>query len=187
MADQSGQIESKEKEAVAPKKPEAPRSSESPQGLDTSRKDIAGTLETGTEGEESGGELMDTGEKVSEGVAEGREQKGDSAGGKQKGDDDQKKDDGTAATTFTFDEGNLPPAPEMIKRIESQLRKDIHQLEKKARRYQGGLFRKPDYPKYSETMVEMRKKTVLLRRLVSLAGDALKKMFVQMFSAKKSK
>ena len=94
-----------------------------------------------------------------------------------KDDTKSQKDDKSAA--FTFDEQNLPPAPEMITKIEKILRAEIRSLEKQAKRYQGGLFRKPNYPKYSETMIEIRKKNVLLKRLFSLAAEALKKMFIQ--------
>lgn len=176
MADQSQQIEKKEKAEAAPKAPQAPQQVEAPKGLDTSRQDIAGALETEAE---EGGELVETGERVSEIAAEGKEQKGVGMGGKKKKDDSK-----AAAITFTFDESNLPPAPEMIQRIERQLRAEIHLLEKKARIFQGSLFRKPDYSKYSETMIEMRKKTVLLRRLITMAADSIKKLFIRMFSPK---
>lgn len=185
MADQTQQIEDKEKAEKAPEAAKAPEQAEAPKGLDTSRKDIAGALETGEEGAEAGGEMVETGERVSEVAAEGRERKGAAMAGKKKKDEGKKAK--AAAVTFTFDESNLPPAPVMIKRIENQLRKDIHQLEKRARRFQGGLFRKADYPQYSETMGEIRRKTVILRRLVTMATDLIKKMFIQMFAPKKVK
>lgn len=184
MADNPTNLENKEAapEAVKPSKnPDLA----SPQGVDSSRMDIAGTLEAGAEEGGESSELMDTGEKVSEVSAEGREKKGDGIkkGGKQqiKKDDGKKGDDGQ----IIFDETNLPPAPLMIKKIEKQLRKDISRLEKQARKYQGGFFRKSNYSKYSETMIEIREKTIQLRRLLLMAADQLKKMFLQMFGKKK--
>ncbi|GEM_PF-3655606 len=135
-----------------------------------SRQEIAGTLAEG----------MDGSERISESAAEGREAKGDGAGKKQHQKDDDKKGS-SQKFTFTFDEKNLPPAPVMIRKIEEALRGEVHKLEKRAKSYQGGIFKRGDYPKYSETMCEIRKKNVLLRRIVTLAFDALKKLFLQMF------
>jgi hypothetical protein len=184
MADNPNNLEKKEELSAAPKQSQSSESKPSPKGLDSSRQNIAGALE----GEaDAGGEMtaegMESSEKVSEMAAEGREKKGDGIkkGGKK---DDDKKDDGKKDDQFVFDETNLPPAPAMIKKIEKQLRKDIGKLEKQARKYHGGLFRKANYSKYSETMIEIRKKTILLKRLLSLAADQLKRMFLQMFGKK---
>lgn len=142
----------------------------SPDQLGSSRGEIAGTLIEGMEGSE----------RASEQVSEGREVKGDSTQKKktQKGDDKRTR---ASQGTFTFDEKNLPPADEMITRIERELRTEIKNLEKRARYYQGGMFRKADFPKYSETMIEIRKKHVLLRRIFHMAAEALKKLFIHMF------
>ncbi len=139
-----------------------------------SRQEIAGTIAEG----------MESSERVSESAAEGTESKGDGSGKKQQQKDENKK--GSSKFTFTFDEKNLPPAPVMIRKIEDALRKEVHKLEKQAKYYQGGIFRKGDYPKYSETMCEIRKRNVLLRRIVTLAFDALKKLFLQMFGRAES-
>ncbi|MDP3975837.1 MAG: hypothetical protein Q8P95_02875, partial [bacterium] len=105
----------------------------------------------------------------------------------QKKDDKGKKDDRKQGDdNFTFDEQNLPPAPDMIRKIELILRSEIKQLEKKMKKYEGNLFRSPDYPMLSETVGEIRKKRILLRRLAQFAYDALKKLFVQMFAPKKT-
>ncbi len=186
MADTPNTLENKEEVKAAPKQSQAVESPSSPQGLDSSRQNIAGALEGAAEGGDSV-DSMESSEKVSEMAAEGRERKGD---GFKKGSkkDDGKKDDGDGKKDdqFVFDETNLPPAPAMIKKIEKQLRTDISMLEKEARKYQGGLFRKANYSKYSETMIEIRKKTILLKRLVSMAADQLKKMFLHMFGKKEA-
>lgn len=182
MADILKNTEKKEQgPSSAPSAPSTPMTS--PTGVNASRQEIAGTLEG-----QKGSEMMADVERVSERATEGKEVKGDGAGATQ-----QKKDDGSAGqgagattTAFTFDEKNLPAVPEMIKRIENQLRSDIRKLERDARRYQGGLLRKPDLNKYSETIIEIRKKNVLLKRLLSMAGDIIKKMFVHMFGNRKA-
>jgi|CXWL01.1.fsa_nt_gi hypothetical protein len=181
MADALKNIEKKEETpsqpSVVPASPMA-----APSSVNASRQEIAGTLEG-----EKGGEMMTEVERVSEQARESKEIKGDSAGGQQ-----PKKDDGTtgqtaaATTAFTFDEKNLPAVPEMIKRIEDQLRAEIRKLERDARRYQGGILRKPDLPKYSATIIEIRKKNVLMKRLFSMAGDMIKKMFLHMFGKQKA-
>lgn len=132
---------------------------------------------------ESAGEMVEIGETVSEVKESGREQKGDgvkTSGGTQQ-DDGQQDDDGTG---FVFDENHLPPAPKMIKKIEEQLRAQINELESQARKYRGGPFRKADLNKYSETMIQIRQKNTLLQRLASMAYDAVKNMFIQMFKPK---
>lgn len=187
MADPLNQIERKEQAPVTPST--APKSSaETPQGLSSARQDIAGALvESGAEG---GGEFVESGEKVRETAAEGREVKGDAAAKAQQ----TKKDDGQAAAgtgsaaTFVYDDHNLPAVPEMIRKIEQELRGEIRKLERDALRYKGGILglRKPDFPRYSETIIELRDKNVLLKRLAGFAADALKKLFLQMFGAKKS-
>lgn len=144
------------------------------------REGAFGVILEGQEGQEDGevmgtGEVKEMSEKKRDDMSGGT--KDDGAAGTQQGDDD--------GAAFVFDEHNLPPAPKMIKQIEKALRKDIHKLEKEARKYQGGLFRKPDYPKYSETMIQLRHRTVLLKKLLSLAADAVKKLFIQMFKPKK--
>ena len=176
MADILKKIDNKE-QAPAAAPVGKPAAKETPASVSASRQEIAGAL---TEG----GEFVESAE-VREVTAEAGEVKGDGAAKAQ-----QKKDDGKAATAgaattaFTFDEKNLPPVPEMIKKIENMLRAEIRSLERDARRFQGGLFRKPNMPKYSETLIEIRKKNVLLKRLVSMAGDMLKKLFLQMFGKK---
>lgn len=183
MADNPNHLEKKEEVPAVAKPSSTPETAQSPEGLDSSRQNIAGALETGEGGGELTAEGMESSERVSEAAGEGREKKGDGVktgkGGSQQGDDDQQGDD-----QFVFDDTNLPPAPAMIRKIEKQLRRDISTLEKQARQYQGGLFRKPNYTKYSETMIEIRNKTILLRKLVSLAADQLKKLFLQMFGKK---
>jgi hypothetical protein len=137
------------------------------------------------EGQEAG---IDAGrERVSE-VREGaREQKGDAAG--KKTGDGKKSSGDDAGAGFVFDDQHLPPAPTIIKRIEDDLRRQIRQLEKKATQYKGGWFglRSPDYHKYNETMSEIRERHVLLKRIVSMAYDALKKLYIQMFRPKDTK
>lgn len=183
MADSPNNLEKKEAPQVQPQKEQLQQQS-SPKELSDSREVISSTLESG-EGGEQVSEFSEGSERVSETASEGKEQKGDGVKTSQKSDDGQQGDDDDDAT-FTFDEGNLPPVPDMIKKIEKQLRTDIRKLEKEARKYSGGLFRKPNYTKYSETMIEIRKKTVLLKRLVGMASDALKKLFLQMFQKKSS-
>lgn len=180
MVDRKEQLERKEDLPSAPSS--SPQTGpKSPEGLSDSRANIAGALEGGESQE--GAELMDSGEKISETAGEGRERKGD--GTPKKGQSQQQgDDDDQSGVAFTFDESNLPPVPKMIKQIESQLRKDIYQLEKEAKQYKGGLFRKPNYTKYSQTMIEIRKKTVSLRRVLTMAADSVKKMFLQMFGKK---
>ena len=177
MADALKKIDSREQTPSVPSVA-APRTKETPASVSASREAVAGALS-------EGGEFVESAE-VREKTAEGGEVKGDSAGQK-------KKDDSAAGTTaaggttgFTFDEQNLPAVPEMIKKIEDMLRAEIRTLERDARIFQGGIFRKPDLPRYSETIIEIRKKNVLLKRLMSMAGDALKKLFLKMFAAKKS-
>lgn len=176
MADSPNKLNEK-KEAPSSAPAGSPRpSSETPKDVSDSRAEIAGTL-----GEGQSAEIIETGE-VREVMGEARETKGDSAGGK-------KKDGGaaaqTASTAFIFDEKNLPPVPEMIQKIEQTLRSEIRKLEKDARRYQGGLFRQPNPAKLNATMIEIRKKNVLLKRLVNMASEALKRMFLQMFGTRK--
>lgn len=184
MADPLNQIERKEQApSVVPSTPKS--GVETPQSVSSARQEIAGALvESGAEG----GEFVESGEKVRETAAEGREVKGDAAAKAQQ----TKKDDGQAATgtsaTFLYDDHNLPAVPEMIRKIEQELRGEIRNLERDAQRYRGGFLglRKPDFPRYSETMIELRDKNVLLKRLAGFAADALRKLFLQMFGAKKS-
>src|SRR5690606_18706835 len=152
MADTPNKLNEK-KEAPASAPSGSPRpSSETPKDVSASRAEIAGTL-----GEGQSTEIIETGE-VREVMGEAREAKGDGAAA------GKKKDDGAAAQTATtaliFDEKNLPPAPEMIQKIEQTLRSEIRKLEKDARRYQGGLFRQPNPAKLNATMIEIRKKNV---------------------------
>ncbi len=165
----------------APSQPERKESVDSSQVIDTQgRSAIAETLADA----ESSGEVVEIGETVSEVKESGKEQKGDGMkSGKAQQDDGQQA--GSSAG-FVFDENQLPPAPKMIKKIEEQLRSQITQLEKQASLYKGNplLFRKPDLNKYSETMIQIREKNTLLQRLASMAYDAVKKMFVQMFKPK---
>jgi hypothetical protein len=178
MADTPNKLNEK-KEAPSSAPAEAPRpSAEAPKGVSSSRQEIAGALIEGQEGTE----IIETGE-VREMMGEAREAQGDGA---PKG---KKKDDGAAQTTattgFTFDEKNLPPVPEMIKKIEKTLRADIQKLERDVRRYEGGIFRSANPEKLSATVIELRNKEVTLRRLMSMASEALKRMFLQMFGNKK--
>lgn len=182
MADSSqNNIEKKEAPSSAAAPAQRP-SVETPKEVSSSRVEIAGTL---IEGQEEGGELIEAGE-VREVTGESREVKGDGmAAGKKKGDGQAAQTAAATTTTFTFDEQNLPPAPEMIKKIEVTLRAEIRKLERDARKYQGGLFRQPNPEKLNATMIEIRRKNVLLKRLVSMASEALKRMFLQMFGTKK--
>lgn len=183
MADPLNQIERKEQAPVAPSS--APKSAvEAPQGLSSARQDIAGALG------EAGGEFVESGEKIRETAAEGREVKGDAAakGQQTKKDDGQAATGGTATATFLYDDQNLPAVPDMIRKIEQELRSEIRNLERDAQRYRGGFLglRKPDFPRYSETMIELRDKNVLLKRIAGMAAEALKKLFLQMFGPKKT-
>ncbi|MGE3278766.1 MAG: hypothetical protein AB7J40_03135 [Candidatus Altimarinota bacterium] len=182
MADSSkNHLEKKEAVPSAPTPATRP-SVETPKEVSSSRVEIAGTL---IEGQDTG-EFVESGE-IREVAGESREVKGDGvAAGKKKDDGQAAAQTGAAATTtFTFDEHNLPPAPVMIKKIEETLRSEIRKLEKDARRYQGGIFRQPNPEKFSATMIEIRRKNVLLKRLVTMASEVLKRMFLQMFGSKK--
>lgn len=156
---------------------------ESSKELREGRGDIAKTLGQ-TETADGQGEVIESGE-VREVSSEGSEQKGDGSRQQQKGDDDDGQQAGQSGA-FTFDEKNLPPVPEMIAKIEQHLRKEIRNLGKKAAQYRGGIFRKADYPKYSETICEIRKKHVLLRRLAHMAAELIKSLFLQLFGGKKA-
>lgn len=168
MASPAKAVEKKERSLEGGEAPV--KTPENKEHLPTARGEIVGAL---SEGVEVGGE------SVSEVASERREGTGSGMPASGKGDDQ-------GAASFTFDETNLPPAPEMIQKIERQLRSEIRHLQKQARYHQGSLFRKPDFPRYSETMIEIRKKNVLLKRLFSFAAEALKKLFLQMFGAKKA-
>lgn len=183
MADPLNQIERKEQAPVAPSSVPKP-TGETPQSVSSARQDIAGALvESGAEG---AGGFVESGEKVRETAAEGREVKGDAAAKTQQ----TKKDDGQAAAgtsaTFIYDDQNLPMVPDMIRKIEAELRGEIRKLERDANRFKGSILRKPDLPKYSETIIELREKNVLLKRIAGMAAEALKKLFLQMFGPKKS-
>jgi len=181
MADASNnKIEKKEAPAASPSS--SPRQgAETPKEVSSSRVEIAGTL---IEGQEEGA-VIESGE-VREMMGEGRETKGGGlVTGKKKDDGQTGQTAGTPSTAFTFDEKNLPPAPVMIRKIEDSLRSEIRKLERDVRKYQGGLLRKPNPEKLSAAMIEMRKKNVLLRRIVTMASEALKKLFLQMFGSKK--
>lgn len=152
------------------------RESEKTPELGGAREQISGTLAEGQKSEMMEG--MESGE-VREMASEGRETKGDSAmKTRGKGAGAGTKAGGFA---FTFDEKNLPPVPDMIRKIEEYLRAEIHHLEKQARYYKGGIFRKPDYHKHNEAVIKIREKTVLLKRLLYMAVDAIKKLFLHMF------
>lgn len=156
------------------------KSSEKPVGMSGSREKISGTLAEGQKGQVAEG--IESGE-IRETMAEGGEIKDDGTKTSNRG----RGDGGSAAngsTPFTFDEKNLPEVPEMIRKIEEFLRAEIRQLEKRARYYKGGFFRKPDYHKHSEAVVKIREKTVLLKRLIHMAIDAVKKLFLQMFGVR---
>lgn len=181
MAKFNNNLENKEAAPSSPEQVKSAESTEAKEGMGASRSEIAGTLAEGVEG----GEMMDTGEKVSESAEGGRERK---AQGVKKG------DASTAATTkgdddddeFVFDEKNLPPAPKMIKMIEKKLRAEIADLEKQAKKYRGGwIFGEPDLPRLSETVGQIRDRNVLLKRIVTMAAEKLKKIFVKMFAPKK--
>jgi hypothetical protein len=184
MADQTtNHAENKEvSESPAAKQAEAPKAPSQVDAADRGK--IAEAL--ATEGVEEEGDGIESGE-IRETVSEGGEVKGEGKPATKKDDKKQKKDDGKAGSaSFTFDEKNLPPAPDMIRKIELTLRSEIKELEKERKKYQGNLFRKPDYPKLSETVSKIRRKEVLLKRLVGMAYDAVKKLFIQMFSPKKA-
>ena len=160
---------------------------QSPDGLSDSRMGVAGVLAEGGED----GESAESEGNVSEVAAESSERKGDgiAKGSKKKKDngDDSKSGSSTGdEDDFVFDEHNLPEAPLMIKKIEKVLRKEIHELQKEAKKHSGGIFRKANYTKYSEAMSEIRKKNILLSRLLGMAKTALKNLFVQMFKPKKA-
>jgi hypothetical protein len=182
MADGSNnKIEKKEAPASSPSS--SPKQDiGTPKEVSSSRVEIAGAL---IEGQDAG-EVIESGE-VREMMSEAREAKGDGMAVAKKKDDGQAAQTGGAATTtaFTFDEKNLPPAPEMIRKIEESLRAEIQELERDLKKYQGGFLRKPNPEKLSAAMIEMRKKNVLLRRIVTMASEALKKLFLQMFGTKK--
>jgi hypothetical protein len=152
--------------------------SKSPE-LGGSREKISGALAEGQSTDVA--ENMESGE-VKEVASEGGEIKGDSAKGS--GGKGASAGQGNGAMTFTFDVSNLPPAPEMIRKIEEYLRAEIRQLEKQAQSYKGGWFRTPDYYKHNETVIKIREKTVILKRLLYMAVDAIKKIFLQMFGAR---
>lgn len=161
----------------------APKPMETPKAFGEGRGEIAKTIGTGEVVE--AGEFIESAE-VREVASEAAERKGDMARR-------QKKDEGKAAAgaagvavQFIFDEKNLPPVPEMIAKIEKHLRREIRHLQKKALQYQGGLFRNPDFPKYSETIAEIRKKHVLLRRIAHMAAELIKNLFLHMFGRKKA-
>lgn len=155
------------------------RESEKTPELGGAREQISGALAEGQKTEMIEG--MESG-KVREMASEGGEIKGDRAmktRGKSTGSGTK-----AGAFAFTFDEKNLPEVPEMIRKIEEYLRAEIRQLEKQARYYKGGIFRKPDYHKHNEVVIKIREKTVLLKRLLYMAMDAIKKLFLQMFGAR---
>lgn len=174
MAQYQPQIEKKESSAETRERQQPVAS---PSKVDIgSRESIAGTLTV---------EGLESKEKVTESAAEDKKTQGDGAQQtKQTGDDSA---GAGAAMSFTFDEQNLPPVDDMIRKIEQELRLEIRNLEKQARKYQGGWFTQPDYPNYHQTMIEIRKKNVLLKTLVHLAAEALKKLFLQMFGTKKQR
>ena len=178
MAD-SKDTKKENREALESAAPAPKATEQAPRAVSTSRREIAGTIAEGAEGTEAAGEVIVGGEKVSEVSGAGKEQKGGAMqpAGVQAGDQ-------SITATFTFDEKNLPPAPEMIRRIEKHLRAEISHLEKKAREYKGGLFRNPDYNKYGDAVIQIRQKRVLLGRLLTMAADALKKLFIQIFKPK---
>lgn len=178
-ATSTNKIDKKEDLSSAPSVTPRP-SQEAPKDLSSSRESIAGALADGQEG----GEVIESGE-VRETAAEGREVKGDGQPtGKKKDDGKAGKAGGASTATFTFDDKNLPAAPVMIKKIEERLRSEIRLLSKDAKKYQGGFFHPANPMKLSETMIEIRKKSVLLRRLMTMASEALKKLFLQMFGVR---
>lgn len=180
MADIKEDIE-KEKLAEAPKaSPKAP--TEAPEGLSEKRGEIAGAI---SEGVEEAEEEVTGAEKVTEVSTERPGEARPVAKKKKK--KPKKKDEGkAAAAAFTFDEKNLPPAPKMIQMIEKQLRSEISYLYKEARRHKAGVFRSGDLHKYNNAVSEIRKKNVLLKRLFTMAADALKKLFTQLFKPSKA-
>ena len=124
---------------------------------------------------------VDGGETVNE---QASEQAGEQWSGQ--GSQAQQGQTGTAqqqggTTQFIFDEKNLPPVDEVIKRIEAKLRMDIKKLEMKAKKYKGGVFSKPDYQNLSKVIREIREKRILIQRLIGMAADALKKLYVTLF------
>lgn len=159
-----------------------PRETE-PKELGAERGEIAKTIGAGEVME--AGELMESGE-VREVASETAERKGDMVARKKKDEGKAGAAAGGVAAQFIFDEKNLPPVPDMIAKIEKQLRREIRHLQKKAYQYQGGIFRDPDYPKYSETVAEIRKKHVLLRRLAHMAAEMLRSLFLHMFGRKRA-
>ncbi|MDP2691202.1 MAG: hypothetical protein Q8O95_02230 [bacterium] len=180
MADPNIQKNAPEGLKKAPEavKAESP-SAEARKGLGESREKAAQVIAEGMQEGETG---VESSERVSEVTAEGAEKKGASMGA-----GNQQSDAGSISTsTFVFDEDNLPPAPKMIQMIEKVLRSEIGDLMKEAKKHKGGWFRQPDYTKYNETMIEIRKKNVLLSRLLHMASEALKKIFLQMFGPKES-
>ena len=136
-------------------------------------------------GREAIAEALTGAEKVSERASESPSEQGGAGG--QKG-DDQGQQTGSQGdgedTDLLFDEKHLPPAPQMIRRIEKQLRTQISQLEKEARKFKGGVFGRMDLHKYSETMIQIREKNVLLQRLLSMAYESLKSLYIHFFKPK---
>jgi len=175
------QAERKEKAAEgAPKARE--QKSETPVDLSGKRGAIAGALEARQEGE------VLEGAEVKEVVAEAGERAGETKPVVKK----KKKDEGKAATAvvttdeLVFEREKLPEVPEMIAKIEDKLRAEIKKLQKEAKYHRGNIFRKPNLSKLSETMGQLRKKYVMLKRLATMAAESIKKIFMQMFGAKKA-
>lgn len=185
MADIAKDRERESKPESAPKAAEK-KDTRAPEGLRESRGEIAGAIAEGAEGIESA-EGVTGAEKVSERVTEAPSEKKPAGAKPAKKKDDDKGDQGDAAgIVFTFDEKNLPPAPKMIRQIEKVLRQEIRGLEREAKRHRAGIFRKGDLNRYSDAVSEIRKKNVLLKRLLIMAVDALKKLYIQIFAPKKT-
>lgn len=183
MADPLQKVEKKEQVPGTPPQIGKAPGHEAPKGLAERRGEIAGKLAEGAEGGEIA-EGAPTAE-VREVAGEGREVKGEGAAPAKKKDEGAAPPGG-AAPIVIFEEAKLPPVPEMIAQIEKALRGEIRTLMKEVSRHRGGWFRKPNYPKYSAAIIQVRSKNVLLKRLFDMAADAIKKLFLQLFGEKKT-
>ncbi|MDF2378795.1 MAG: hypothetical protein P1V18_01040 [Candidatus Gracilibacteria bacterium] len=181
MADSS--LENQSSPERSPSAPKQRESLDSSKVIDNQgREAIAETL---ADGSESASEGVDIAETVSESKEAGKEQKSDGRGKKSSTQNAQDDRQSGSSGGFVFDENKLPKAPQMIKKIEEELRGQIKVLQRDAKKYSGGFFSgKADLNKYSEATIQLREKNIMLKKIVSMAYDAVKKIYIQMFKPK---